>query len=107
MEEELISVIDAGHFAQLLQRPGSSGMGCDIAVDPATSLVLDDDEYVEHAKVRCDGEAEAAGENSLSVKTQEGRPAQIPSRPARRTPGHVLAHRAWRDPDAELQQQLI
>ena len=75
VEQELISVIDAGHFAQLLQRPGSSGMGRDVAVNQATGPVLDDDEDVDHPEARRDGEAEITGENSLSVKTQEGRPA--------------------------------
>ena len=100
-------MIDAGDFAQLLQRPGSSRMGRDVAVNQATGPVLNDHEHIEHAKVRCDGKAEVAGENSLSVKTHEGRPAQISSRPSQWAPGHVLAHRARGDLDAELQQKLI
>ena len=107
VEQELILMIDACHFAQLLQRPDCGRVSGDIAVNQATSAVLDDDEDVEHPEARRDGQAEVAGENPLSVKTQEGRPAQILSRPARRTPGHVLAHRAWRDPDSELQQQFV
>ena len=75
VEQELILVIEIGDFAQLLQRPCCGRVSGDIAVNQATGPVLDDDEDVDHPEARRDGEAEITGENSLSVKTQEGRPA--------------------------------
>jgi hypothetical protein len=72
VEQESISMGDACHFAQVLQRPRRSGVGGDVAVDQVTSPVLDHDEDVEHVKARRDGEAEVAGENPPSMKTQEG-----------------------------------
>jgi hypothetical protein len=75
----------------------------DIAVDQATGLVLDHDKYVQHAKAGRDREAEIAGQHSLGMQAQEGRPPQIPSRAARWMPRHILADRAGRDPDIQLQ----
>jgi hypothetical protein len=51
-----------------------------------------------------DGEEEIAGNDPLRVQAQEGRPAQVASRSAPRTPWQVLTHRSWSlhiDRDAE------
>jgi hypothetical protein len=54
-----------------------------------------------------DGDEEIAGNKSLGVHAQEGRPAQVASRPTSRMRGQVLAHGSWRHPDSKLQKQLI
>jgi hypothetical protein len=51
---------------------------------------------------RGNGDEEIAGNDPLGVQAQEGRPAQIASRPTSRTPGQVLAHRPGRHPNPDL-----
>ena len=79
-------------------------MGRDAVVDQAMGLVPDHDEYVEHAEIRCDRDAEVAAENSLSVATRERCPAQICPRPVRWTPGHVFTDGTKANMNAQFQQ---
>jgi hypothetical protein len=57
-------------------------MGGDVAMDQAPTVVLNDHKHIQQTKGRGYGDEEIAGNDSLSVKAQEGRPAQITSRPA-------------------------
>ena len=77
-EPELVLMIQAEHFAQLLQRPGAGRMSCDFAVDQATASMLDDYEHARHAEARWDGEAKITGEDSSGVQAHDRRPAQVP-----------------------------
>ncbi len=69
--------------------------------------VLDDDEHVQHPERSGDRHEEVASENGRRVISQECRPALVSTRPAWRSLRQVLAHRPWRDPNAQLEQQLI
>jgi hypothetical protein len=82
-------------------------MGGNVAVDQAPAVVLDYNKYIQQTKGRGYRDEEITGNDSLSVQAQEGRPAQITSRPTWRGPGKILAHSPWRHPNPQFQQQLI
>ena len=67
--------------------------------------MLDDHKDVENAKVRRDRHTEIAGDDGRCVIAQKGAPALITARFAAWLPSHILAHRARRDSNAELDQQ--
>ena len=67
MEQELIPVLQTARLAQLLQRPGGARMSCDVAVDQATTSMLDDHEHVQRAETRGNGDSKVTGNDSLSV----------------------------------------
>ena len=52
-------------------------MGGEVAMDQAPAAVLDHHEHIQQAERSCDGNKEVAGNDSLGVKTQERRPAQV------------------------------
>lgn len=69
--------------------------------------VLDHHKHVQHPERRSDRNEEVTCKNRLCMVLQEGGPALIATRLARRSLRHVLAYRSRRDPDPELDQQLI
>jgi hypothetical protein len=107
VNQEFVSVFAPDGLTQLLQRPGGTRMRRDVAMDKTTAAMLDHHEHVQQPKRRGDGDKEIAGNESLGVQAQEGRPAQVASRPTSREPGQILAHCPWRHPNLKLQEQLI
>lgn len=79
----------------------------DIEMNKAAAVVLDDYEYIQEAKPRGDGNEEVTGYESPRMQAQEGRPAQVASRPSSGTPRQVFPHCPGRDPNSELQKQLV
>jgi hypothetical protein len=78
-------------------------------MDQAPAVVLDHHEHVQQSERGGDGKKEVAGNDSLSVKAQECRPAQVASRSAWRTSRQVLAlddHHAWHSPDMDEVDRL-
>src|SRR5271156_902589 len=82
VKQVLVSLSESNGLAQLLQRPGGTWMGGDVAVDQAPAVVLDHHEYVQQPERCGDGNKEVAGNDSLRVKAQKCRPAQVASRSA-------------------------
>src|SRR5450631_3161628 len=107
VNQEFVSVFAPDGLTQLLQRPGGTRMRRDVAMDKTTAAMLDHHEHVQQPKRRGDGDKEIAGNESLRAHAQEGRPAQVASRPTSREPGQILAHCPWRHPDPKRQKQLI
>jgi hypothetical protein len=96
VKQVFVSLFEPDGLAQLLQRPSGTWMGGDVAMDQAPAVVLDHHEHVQQPERGGDGNKEVAGNDSLSVKAQECRPAQVASRSAWRTSRQVLAHRSRR-----------
>jgi hypothetical protein len=113
--EDLVSVMDKilmpaflGHDRpQLLQRPICARVCGHVHVSQTARAVLDNNEYVQHPERRSDRYEEVTGENRLGVVLQEGGPALITTRLPRLSLRHVFANRSRRDPDPELDQQLM
>src|SRR5712671_1517704 len=72
-------------------------------MDQAPAAVLDHHEHIQQPERGGDGNKEVAGNDSLSVKTQERRPAQVASWSAWRASRQVLAH----GPNSQLHEELI
>ena len=72
MKQVFIPAFQSNRLAQLLQRPGSTRMGGDIAMDQSAAAVLNYHEYVQQAKRSRYGNEEITGNDPLSVQTQEG-----------------------------------
>ena len=87
VEQESVWLSVPDHLPQLLQGPGRSRMRGDVAMDQAAAAVLDDHEYIQHAERRCDRDEEIAGDDSLRVQAQEGRPAKVAFWAASGAPG--------------------
>jgi len=76
-------------------------------VGQPTRAVLDRNEHVQHPEGRSDRNEEVTCKNLLCMVPQESGPTLITTRLPRRSLRHVLADRSRRDPDPELDQQLI
>jgi len=96
VKQVFVSPFKSDGLAKLLKRPGGSWMGRDVAMDQAPAAVLDNHEHIQQQERDGDGNKEVAGNDSLGVKTQERRPAQVASWSAWRTLRQVLAHRPRR-----------
>jgi hypothetical protein len=107
MDKVLMSAFLPHDRAQLLQRPVRARVRCHIDVGQSTRAVLDDNKHVQHPKRRSDRNEEVTGENRLGMVLQERGPALIATGLPRWPLGQVLADRSRRDPDPELDQQLV
>jgi hypothetical protein len=74
VKQVFVTVFEPDGLTQLLQRPGGTGMGSDVAMDQAPAVVFDHNKDVQQTKGRGYGHEEIAGNDSLSVQAQEGRP---------------------------------
>jgi hypothetical protein len=83
VKQVFVTVLKSNGLTQLLQRPGSTRMRCDVAMDQAPAAVLDHHEHVQQPKRGGDGDQEIAGNDPLGMQAQERRPAQVPSRSTR------------------------
>jgi hypothetical protein len=92
VKQVFVFIFEPDGLAQLLERPGGSWMGGDVAVNQAPAAVLDHHEHIQQAERGGDGNKEVTGNDSLGVKTQERRPAQVASWSAWRTSQQVPAH---------------
>src|SRR5450759_3383712 len=79
----------------------------DVAMNQATTAVLDDNEYVEHAERGGHDDQEITGDDSLGVQAQKCRPPQVASWPAGWATGKICPHRARRYLNSEFQKKLI
>src|ERR1700720_4583743 len=115
LSKDLVSVMDKILMAallpddcpQLLQRPVCARVCGHINVGQPTRAVLDHNKHVQHPKRRSDRDEEVTGENRPCMVLQERGPALIATRLPRRPLWHVLADRSRRDPNPELDQQLV
>jgi len=71
MQCVLISVLEPDSLAQWLQRPGGGWMRGDVAMNQATTTVLDDGEYIEQPERGGHDDHRIKGNDSLGVQTQE------------------------------------
>src|ERR1700676_297784 len=69
--------------------------------------MLNHHENVQQAKRRGDSDEKIARYDPLGVQAQEGRPAHVASPSAPRTPRKILPHGSRRNPNSQLQQELI
>jgi hypothetical protein len=77
VKQVFVSLFEPDGLAQLLQRPSGTWMGGDVAMDQTPAVVLDYHEHVQQPERGGDGNKEVAGNDSLSVKAQECRPALV------------------------------
>jgi hypothetical protein len=107
MEKVSIGIPAADGFPQLLQRPDCGGMFCNVEVHQPTRAMLDRHKRIEKSERCRDSDKEVTCHNPPRVIAKKGRPALIATWPTWRPLGHVLADRARRNPDRELEQELI
>ena len=69
--------------------------------------MLNQHQDIEQSERRRDCQEEVAGDDRLGVIAHKRRPAMIATWTARRSLGHVFTYRARRNPDSELEQELI
>jgi len=93
MKPVFVALFEPNGIAQLLERPGGTRMGGDVAMNQASTTVLDHHEHVQQPERGGDGNEIVAGNDSLGVKAQERRPAQVASRSPWWTSRQVLAYR--------------
>ena len=65
-------------------------MGGDVAMDQAPAVMLDHNKHVQQTKGRGYRNEEIAGNDSLGVQAQEGRPVQVTSWLNSRPPAKIL-----------------
>lgn len=94
VQQVMVSLLEADSLAQLLQRPSGRRMRRDVAMNQTTTAVLDNNEYLEQSERGGHDDQEVAGDDSLCVQAQEGRPPHVASWPARRARGQVLPYRS-------------
>ena len=63
-------------FSELLDGPFRSWMIGHVGVENSAGADVHRDEYVKHAKGRCDGNQKVAGDDRLRVILNKGRPAR-------------------------------
>jgi hypothetical protein len=110
VDEEAIRVVRRYRFAQLLERPRRRGMCSCIDMQDPVGRVFHDDKHVKQAKGGRDYHTEVTRDDRLSMIADKGAPA-LSGRAFASTMvhalWHVLAHRAWRYLEAQLQQEFI
>src|SRR5216684_2024155 len=107
VKQVFVLVLQSSCLTQLLQRPGGTRMGGDIAMDQSAAAVLDHHKHVQESESGSDGDEEITGNDPLGVQAQERRPAHVPSRPTCRSFRQILAHRSGRVLNSELYQEFI
>ena len=65
-------LLQSNRLTQLLQRPSRSRVRGDIAMNQASTAMLDDHEYIQLSKGYGDGEEKVTGNDPLGVQTKKG-----------------------------------
>jgi hypothetical protein len=110
MDEEAVPMIRRERFPQLLQGPLRRRMSCDVDMEQSAAPVFDDDKYLENAEGCRHGDTKVAGHDRLGMIPNEGRPSlglHAFVWPPIKTRQHILADGAWRDAEAEFEEQLV
>jgi len=95
VQQKLVILIAREGFPQLLQGPLRRRMFGDIEVQQTSGSDLEGNEYIKDAETHRHGNEEVAGDNSMCMVPEEGRPALIlAAAMARRLP-NVFSNRAW------------
>ncbi len=94
---------ERGGVAELLRNPARARVGRDPHAHDLARPQLDDEEREERPEPDVIGLKEVARPDLVHVIAQEGRPTLARRRARSRRP-HVLLHRAFGDPDSELQE---
>lgn len=90
-------------FAQLLLGPVCAGVIGDVDVQDFSPPQLHENEYIKDTESGCDYDEEVTSHHRLSVIAYEGEPALAGIGHSAGTLGQILANRARRNPDAQLQ----
>jgi len=94
VQEATKSLIGFERLPQLLPRPTSRWVACDVKVQQPSGAVVHHHKDVDLAEGRGDGNEEVASDDSLSVIAKERGPTLIATGPPRGRLGHVLANGA-------------
>ena len=81
--------------------------GPDVEMQQPARAMVDDDKDIEQPKVCSHRDKEVASDNRLCVVPEKGRAALISAWATRRLLGHVFPDGSWREPDTELDEQLV
>ena len=105
MNQESVDVITRDRFSKLLQGPGCSRMGRDIAVQNAATSHFHHHQHVQHSEASRDGYQEVSGHDGLGVIVDKRPPVLRSCSPtASWIPllRPVRPHRSGRNQDSEL-----
>ena len=72
VKQELVSPLIADHLTQLLQCPGSTRMGGDVAMDQSTAAMLDHHKHIQQTKCHRNGDGEIAGDADVPGRGVRG-----------------------------------
>src|SRR6267378_6130519 len=71
MQQVFVPLLQSNRLTQLLQRPSRSRVRGDIAMNQASTVMLNDHEYIQQSKGDRDGEEKVTGNDPLGVQAQE------------------------------------
>src|ERR1700751_2823488 len=77
MNQESVGVIARDGFSKLLQGPGCSWMGRDVAVQNAATSHFHHHEHVQHSETSRDGDQEVNGHDGLGVIADKRPPVLV------------------------------
>ena len=72
MQQVFVPFLQSNRLTQLLQRPSRSRVRGDIAMNQASTAMLDDDEYIQLSKGYGDREEKVTGNNPLGMQAKKG-----------------------------------
>jgi hypothetical protein len=107
VDQEAERLITAECFPQLLLGPFRAGVIGDVDVQNPAPAQFHENEYIKDTESGRHHDEEVTSHNSLGMITHEGQPALAGIGLSAGTLGQILTYRARRNPDAQLQFQLV
>ena len=109
-DQKPVFMVAGDRFSQLLQCPFAARMGRHVTVENLPRGMLDHHEHIENLERRGDRDEEITGHDRVGVIPYERAPALIGVPTFRAIVGplwHVLADRAWRYLETELEEEFV
>jgi len=72
MQQVFVPLLQSNRLTQLLQRPSRSWVCGNIAMNQASSAMLDDHEYIQLSKGDGNGEEKVTGNDPLGMQAKKG-----------------------------------
>ena len=107
MNDESVSFIARNTLSKLLQRPIGCRVARDIEMKESSRTDFHDEKDIDQLECRRRHNEEIAGNDDFGMVAQEHHPALLRVCRTLRRLWHVAPNCAWRNPDADLQQQFI
>src|SRR5258708_30791311 len=107
MDQKTVRMFIRKRLAELLQRPFSTRMRRHIVMQDLAPAQFYNHEYIKDTESGCEHHEKVASQHRLGVIANEGQPALARVGLAAGALPQILLHGAGRNPDSQLQLQLI